>query len=87
MSGVVQPDYAKANNWPTFNFAKNWKGYLCFWMLDVCLESPGCRAKKKLEGLVFNFEMPRLANEEITIKLEFEGNSDWNSSYDLLYIN
>ncbi|MDX1283984.1 MAG: glycoside hydrolase family 2 TIM barrel-domain containing protein, partial [Draconibacterium sp.] len=31
--GAVQVDYAKANNWPPFYYAENWKEYL--WMEDV----------------------------------------------------
>ena len=31
--GAVQLDYAKANNWPPFYYAENWKEYL--WMEDV----------------------------------------------------
>jgi len=31
--GAVQMDYAKANNWPPFFYAENWKDYL--WMEDV----------------------------------------------------
>ncbi len=31
--GAVQIDYAKANNWPPFYYAENWKEYL--WMEDV----------------------------------------------------
>lgn len=63
--GAVQTDYAKANNWPPFYFAENWKEYLwmedVYWTYKTSFKKPDFNENEELffisKGIDYEFEV------------------------------
>ncbi|MFW6277316.1 MAG: glycoside hydrolase family 2 protein [Prolixibacteraceae bacterium] len=63
--GAVQLDYAKANDWPPFYYAENWKDYLwmedVYWTYKTSFSKPELKAEEQLffisKGIDYEFDI------------------------------
>jgi len=88
--GAVQLDIAKAEKYPPYEFADNYKMFA--WMEDKfytylsSFKSPVSRSNTNVAGPTVRFRLPRWENtDRFVVVLDVEGHPEYSSTYTLLY--